>query len=56
MPLAQETSRNACLSAQIRPWEKISERPFLESWLDNNSEIAPAILSPPATEGSMALA
>ena len=42
--------------AQIRPREKISERPFLKSWLDNNSEIAPAILSPPATEGSMALA
>src|SRR5215208_65931 len=31
-----------CLSqgAQIRPPEKISERPFLESWLDKNSEIA----------------
>ena len=27
--------------AQIRPREKISERPFLESWLDKNSEIAP---------------
>jgi hypothetical protein len=31
-------------------------RPFLASWLNKNSEIAPAILSPPATEGSMAFA
>ena len=34
MPLAEETPLNACLrGAQIRPREKISERPFVKSWL-----------------------